>query len=171
MKNKMNSRERILAAINHKEPDRVPIDIGATLQTGIHAIAYTKLKEHLGMKGGHTRIHDVGQQLAEIEPIVFTMRKPRDPHSIAFSVCIDVFHLNNLECMLQKLPTTFYKRLDDSIRTNTKQACRIVAATQDGEIGQHMDRISKPWPVSSRVCHNTVTEHINGNKATHVTLR
>ena len=63
----MNSRERILAAINHKEPDRVPIDIGATLQTGIHAIAYTKLKEHLGIKGGHTRIHDVGQQLAEIE--------------------------------------------------------------------------------------------------------
>lgn len=63
----MNSRERVLAAINHKEPDRVPIDIGATTVTGMHAIAYTKLKEHLGMKGGHTRIHDVGQQLAEIE--------------------------------------------------------------------------------------------------------
>ena len=63
----MNSRERVLAAIDHKEPDRVPIDLGATLQTGIHAIAYTKLKEYLGIKGGHTRIHDVGQQLAELE--------------------------------------------------------------------------------------------------------
>ena len=63
----MNSRERVLATVNHKEPDRVPIDMGATLTTGIHAIAYTRLKEHLGMKGGHVRIHDVGQQLAEIE--------------------------------------------------------------------------------------------------------
>ena len=48
----MNSRERVLSTINHQEPDRVPIDIGATLSTGIHAIAYTRLKEYLGMKGG-----------------------------------------------------------------------------------------------------------------------
>ena len=63
----MNSRERVLAAINHKEPDKVPIDIGATVMTGIHAIAYTKLKEYLGIKRGHTRIHDPIQQLAEPE--------------------------------------------------------------------------------------------------------
>jgi len=63
----MNSRERVLAAINHQGPDRVPIDLGATLTTGMHAITYTKLKEYLGMKGGHTRIHDSGQQLAVIE--------------------------------------------------------------------------------------------------------
>lgn len=30
----MNSRERVLAAINHQQPDRVPIDFGATGQTG-----------------------------------------------------------------------------------------------------------------------------------------
>lgn len=63
----MNSRERVLSAINHQEPDRVPIDLGSTLTTGIHAIAYTRLKEHLGMSGGHVRIHDSGQQLAVIE--------------------------------------------------------------------------------------------------------
>lgn len=63
----MNSRERVLSAINHQEPDKVPIDFGATLQTGIHAIAYNNLKKYLGMKGGHIRIHDPMQQLAEPE--------------------------------------------------------------------------------------------------------
>jgi uroporphyrinogen decarboxylase len=63
----MNSRERVLAAINHREPDRVPIDLGATPSSGISAIAYTNLKKHLGMHDGHTRIYDVVQQLAQPE--------------------------------------------------------------------------------------------------------
>lgn len=63
----MNSRERVLAAINHREPDRVPIDLGATPSSGISAIAYTNLKKHLGMQDGHTRIYDVVQQLAQPE--------------------------------------------------------------------------------------------------------
>ncbi len=60
----MNSRERILKSINHEEPDRVPIDLGSTPQTGISAIAYHNLKKYLNMKGGHARIYDVMQQLA-----------------------------------------------------------------------------------------------------------
>ena len=36
----MNSRECILAAINHKEPDRILVDLGATLNSGISAFAY-----------------------------------------------------------------------------------------------------------------------------------
>ena len=63
----MKSRERILAAINHKEPDRVPIDMGSTPSSGISAIAYTNLKKHLRMDTGHTRIYDVVQQLAQPE--------------------------------------------------------------------------------------------------------
>jgi len=34
----MTSRERILAAINHKEPDRVPVDLGATASSGISVV-------------------------------------------------------------------------------------------------------------------------------------
>jgi len=60
----MNSRERILAAIDHKEPDKIPVDLGATPSSGISAIAYSNLKKHLGIKDGHTRIYDVVQQLA-----------------------------------------------------------------------------------------------------------
>ncbi len=63
----MTSRERILAAINHKEPDRIPVDLGATPSSGISAIAYGKLKKHLGYNKGHTFIYDVVQQLAQPE--------------------------------------------------------------------------------------------------------
>ncbi len=66
----MTSRERILAAIEHRAPDRVPVDLGATPSSGISAIAYGNLKRHLGMAGGHTRVYDVVQQLAQPEEIV-----------------------------------------------------------------------------------------------------
>lgn len=66
----MNSRERILAAIEHREPDAVPIDLGATPSSGISAMAYGKLKQHIGIAGGQTRIYDVVQQLAQPEDVV-----------------------------------------------------------------------------------------------------
>lgn len=66
----MNSRERILAAVNHKEPDRVPIDLGATPSSGISAIAYGNLKSFLGVKEGHNRVYDVVQQLAQPEETI-----------------------------------------------------------------------------------------------------
>ena len=46
----MNSRERVLTALNHKEPDRVPIDCGGST-TGIEAGAYGPLKKMLGHHG------------------------------------------------------------------------------------------------------------------------
>ena len=63
----MTSRERILAAIEHRQPDRVPIDLGATPSSGISAIAYGNLKKHLGLTQGATRVYDVVQQLAQPE--------------------------------------------------------------------------------------------------------
>ncbi len=62
----MNSRERIIATIEHREPDRVPLDIGATPSSGFSAIAYANLCRHLGIKG-EVRVYDVVQQLAEPE--------------------------------------------------------------------------------------------------------
>lgn len=63
----MTSRERVMAAINHKEPDYVPLDLGGTPSSGISAIAYNNLKKELGMTGGQTRIFDVVQQVAQPE--------------------------------------------------------------------------------------------------------
>jgi uroporphyrinogen decarboxylase len=66
-KGTMSSRERVLASIKHQEPDRVPVDLGATPSSGISAIAYHNLKHHLGITQGHTRVYDVVQQLAQPE--------------------------------------------------------------------------------------------------------
>ena len=63
----MTSRERILTAIGHREPDGVPLDLGSTPSSGISAIAYNNLKKRLGMTAGRTRIYDVVQQLAQPE--------------------------------------------------------------------------------------------------------
>ena len=65
----MTSRERVMASVEHRQPDRVPLDLGATPSSGISAIAYNRLKKHLGMAGGHTRVYDVVQQVVypEIE--------------------------------------------------------------------------------------------------------
>jgi len=63
----MSSRERVLKTLRHEEPDRIPVDLGAMMSTGIMGIAYNKLKKYLGIKRGRTRIYDLGQQLAEPE--------------------------------------------------------------------------------------------------------
>ncbi len=63
----MTSRERVLATINHKEPDYVPMDFGGTPSSGISAIAYNNLKKELNMNEGHTRIYDVVQQVVQPE--------------------------------------------------------------------------------------------------------
>jgi len=63
MQEKMTSRERVLKAINHEVPDRVPIDLGG-FQTGIHKRAYAELLAHLGIPDEIT-IFDPVQQLAK----------------------------------------------------------------------------------------------------------
>jgi len=45
----MNSRERVIAAINHREPDRVPVDMNGTIVTSLTRIAYQNLREFLSM--------------------------------------------------------------------------------------------------------------------------
>ena len=60
----MNSRQRILAAINHQEPDRIPFDLGSTQVTGIHVVAYQRLREYLGLPPVKPILCDVIQQLA-----------------------------------------------------------------------------------------------------------
>jgi len=66
----MTPRERILTALDHKEPDRVPIDCGGTDVTGLHGIAYNAVKKHLGITQGRTRLFHVYMQLASVEEVV-----------------------------------------------------------------------------------------------------
>lgn len=79
----MNSRERVIQSIEHRQTDRVPIDLGASTVTGISAMAYNKLKVHLGIQAP-TRVFDVVQQLAQVD------------ESIASSFGVDAMDLNSL---------------------------------------------------------------------------
>lgn len=62
----MTSRDRVISAINHRQPDEVPVDLGSSTVTGISGIAYSNLKKHLNIES-RTRIYDVIQQLAMVE--------------------------------------------------------------------------------------------------------
>ena len=59
----MNSKERILTSLNHKEPDRIPVCLGATLETSIVKEAYQNLCNHIGLKIKELKFLDIVQQL------------------------------------------------------------------------------------------------------------
>ncbi|MFA5327677.1 MAG: uroporphyrinogen decarboxylase family protein [Prolixibacteraceae bacterium] len=61
----VTSRDRILATINHRQPDQVPVDLGATPSSGISAIAYSNLLKHIQRTDLPVLIYDVVQQLAQ----------------------------------------------------------------------------------------------------------
>jgi uroporphyrinogen decarboxylase len=60
----MISRERLLTTLNHQEPDRIPFDLGSTQVTGIHVIAYRRLRDYLGLPHVEPNICDEVQGLA-----------------------------------------------------------------------------------------------------------
>lgn len=63
----MNSRQRIQAALAHRESDRVPIDFNGHRSSGIHALAYKKLRGKLGLPSSELYVYDFIQQLAIVE--------------------------------------------------------------------------------------------------------
>ena len=63
----MKSRERVLAALNYQQPDRLPIDLGGHRSSGIAAVAYNKLRKHLNLEDKPIRVYDMVQQLAIVD--------------------------------------------------------------------------------------------------------
>jgi uroporphyrinogen decarboxylase len=63
----MNARDRVLAALNHEESDRVPVDLSAHRSSGISAIAYPKFRDYLGLPKKPVRVYDLVQQLAVVD--------------------------------------------------------------------------------------------------------
>ena len=63
----MTGHDRTLAALQHREADRVPLDFGGTLVTGIHHIAYARLRDYLGLPRHTVTLFDQVQGLALIE--------------------------------------------------------------------------------------------------------
>ena len=67
----MTPRERVMRALNHQEPDRVPIDIGGGYSTTIVAEGYERLKEYLGIQAP-TAMMDDTFRLVRVDETVAT---------------------------------------------------------------------------------------------------
>jgi len=63
----MKPKERLLTAIAHKEPDRIPIDLGATPSSGISMVAWQNLLRYLGSEHLQTWVYDVVQEVVQPE--------------------------------------------------------------------------------------------------------
>jgi len=62
----MDRQTRVLTALAHAEPDRVPIDFGGTTVTGIHVSCVAALRRYYGLEAGPVKVIDPGQMLGEI---------------------------------------------------------------------------------------------------------
>ncbi len=65
----MTSRERVKAALNHRQPDRVPVDFGSTMVTGISVSVVSRLRKALGLDGlsDRVKVNEPYQMLGEIQ--------------------------------------------------------------------------------------------------------
>ena len=63
----MTSRERVRAALAHKQPDRVPFDLGGSILTGIHAQTLFRLRQLLGLPERRITICDPFQMLGRVD--------------------------------------------------------------------------------------------------------
>jgi len=62
-----SSRERLIATLNHKQPDRIPIDFGGTAVTGVHVSCVAALRDHFGLEKRPVRVHEPFQMLGLID--------------------------------------------------------------------------------------------------------
>ena len=63
----MTSRERIQAAINHKQPDKVPVDLGSTTVSSMHASTMTKFRKALGLEERLVKVEEPFQILGQVD--------------------------------------------------------------------------------------------------------
>ncbi|GAG05044.1 unnamed protein product, partial [marine sediment metagenome] len=63
----LTSRKRVETTLNHREPDRVPFDLGGSILTGIHEQAYRRLRAYLGLPAVEVEIEDAFQRLAKVD--------------------------------------------------------------------------------------------------------
>lgn len=112
----MTPRERMLAALRHQEPDRVPIDFGGGA-TGIEVEAYDRLKAHLGFQG-QTKTF-VRDHVEVDEPILERFRvdtryvRVGAPRGYQFRLDPDNSYLDVWGTRWRKPPSSFYYDIVD----------------------------------------------------------
>ena len=64
----MTSRDRVRATLEHRTPDRIPVEFGATPTTGMHVTCVAALREHFGLEPRPVMVHEPYQMLGWIDP-------------------------------------------------------------------------------------------------------
>ncbi|MDP7396400.1 MAG: uroporphyrinogen decarboxylase family protein [Lentisphaeria bacterium] len=86
----MTSRERVLATIEHQEPDRLPVDLGGSIMTGIMAQALARLRQHLGGDHVPTKVYEMYQMLGQVDDDIIDRFGidvlPVEPHTGMFEI-------------------------------------------------------------------------------------
>jgi uroporphyrinogen decarboxylase len=107
----MNPRERVLTTLAHKEPDRVPIDLGGT-PTGIEVEAYDRLKELLGFNGKtktFVRNHaEVDEPVLERFGIDTRYLRIKPPRGFKLTIEADNSYLDYWGTRWKKPPSSLY---------------------------------------------------------------
>jgi hypothetical protein len=63
----MTSKQRVVAALKHQQPDRIPVDFGGTAVTGVHVRIVAGLRDHYGLDRRPVKVHEPYQMLGFIE--------------------------------------------------------------------------------------------------------
>ncbi len=63
----MTSRERVRAALEHRQPDRIPLDFGSTAVTGMHVSVVAALRDRLGLEPRPVKVCEPYQMLGALE--------------------------------------------------------------------------------------------------------
>ena len=63
----MNMKKDFLDAIHHRQPDKIPIDLGSTSCTGIHVLCLEKLRDYYGLEKRPIIVTDSLEMLGMVE--------------------------------------------------------------------------------------------------------
>ena len=63
----ISSRDRLRTALEHREPDRIPLDFGSTNVTGIHVSCVAELRTYYGLPMGPVKVYEPFQMLGLID--------------------------------------------------------------------------------------------------------
>ena len=69
----MNSRERLIRTLNHKETDRIVLDLGSSPTTGVHVKIVEELRDYYGLEKKPVRVVEPFQMLGEIDQELIDM--------------------------------------------------------------------------------------------------
>lgn len=116
----LTARERVLCALNHDEPDRVPIFFGTSAATTLLAPAYERLKAHLGIRS-KTKVFSRGSQsvLMDEEVLLAARSDGRPlvagpaPSALAHELPGDAY-VDGWGCVWERRPGDLYFKVIDS---------------------------------------------------------